>query len=235
MNCLIVDDEYMARQLLEEYVRKVPSLKLLASCENALEAFHLLKTQTVDVVFLDIQLPHLTGLELVQSLRQKPAVIFTTAYAEHAVEGFRLDAADYLLKPFSFERFLQALNKAADYVTVHQRPAADKEAIPRPDHFFVKSDGKLLKVRFADIVYIEGLKEYVSIYTYAKQRIVTLQSIKNLEELLPQEQFVRIHKSYIIALAPLTAIAGNQVEIHQKYLPIGATYKEELLKRLKLE
>ncbi|MFN8344024.1 MAG: LytTR family DNA-binding domain-containing protein [Spirosomataceae bacterium] len=234
MNCLIVDDEYMARLLLEEYVRKVPSLRLSGSCESALDAFHLLKTQSVDVVFLDIQMPHLTGLALVQALSDKPAVIFTTAYAEHAVEGFRLDAVDYLLKPFSFERFLQAVNKAADQIAFRRQPVGSNQEVSSPDHFFVKSDGRLVKIRFSDIIYIEGLKEYVSIYTSDKQRVITLQSLKNLEGVLPQEQFIRIHKSYVIALDQLTAIVGNQVQIHQKYLPIGATYKDELLQRLKL-
>ena len=237
MNCLIVDDEYMARLLLEEYVRKIPSLRLIATCENALEAFHLLKTEAVDVVLLDIQMPHLTGLEFVQTLQSKPAIIFTTAYSEHAVEGFRLDAVDYLLKPFSFERFVQAIGKATDFVAFHKSPfpALSSEALPiAPDHFFVKSDGKLVKVRFEDILYIEGLKEYVSIYTTDNQRIITLQSIKNLEILLPEGTFLRIHKSYIISLARIEAIVGNRVEIHKKLLPVGATYKEELMKKLKL-
>lgn len=237
MNCLIVDDEYMARLLLEEYVRKLPLLTLTGSCENALEAFHLLKNNSVDIVFLDIQMPHLTGLEFVQTLRDKPAIVFTTAYSEHAVEGFRLDAVDYLLKPFSFERFVQAVNKAIDFVSFHH-PPFPKEApsvSPLPDHFFVKSDGKLVKIRFADILYIEGLKEYVSIYTSDKQRIITLQSIKNLEISLPENSFIRIHKSYIVSISHIEAIVGNQVEINKKLLPIGATYKEELMKRLQLE
>lgn len=237
MNCLIVDDEYMARLLLEEYVRKVPQLNLVGTCENALEAFHRLKTESVDVLFLDIQMPHLNGLDFVQTLQQKPAIVFTTAYSEHAVEGFRLNAVDYLLKPFSFERFVQAVSKAADFVRFRQQPKANVTETPSTtsEHFFVKSDGKLVKVRYEDILYIEGLKEYVSIYTTDKQRIITLQSIKNLETLLPTPHFLRIHKSYIIQLEFLEAIVGNQVEIQQKLLPIGATYKEELLKRLSLE
>lgn len=233
MRCLIVDDEYMARLLLEEYVRKIPSLELVGLCENALEAFHLLKTQAIDILFLDIQMPHLSGLEFVQTLRDKPAIIFTTAYSEHALEGFRLDAVDYLLKPFSFERFAQAVGKAADIVTFrkqHFQPAV----LPAADHFFVKSDGKLIKVRFDDILYVEGLKEYISIYTTDKQRIITLQAIKNMESMLPEQRFARIHKSYIIALAKIDALVGNQVEIKKKLLPIGITYKEELLKKLGL-
>lgn len=235
MNCLIVDDEYMARLLLEEYVRKVPQLTLVGTCENALEAFHRLKTEKIDVLFLDIQMPHLNGLDFVQTLQQKPAIVFTTAYSEHAVEGFRLNAVDYLLKPFSFERFVQAVSKATDYVQFHQQHSALPIDSGTTNHFFVKSEGKLVKVRYDDILYIEGLKEYVSIYTSDKQRIITLQSIKNLENTLPSTQFMRIHKSYIIQLKWLEAIVGNQVEIQKKLLPIGATYKEELLKRLSIE
>lgn len=236
MNCLIVDDEYMARLLLEDYVRKIPSLKLVGTCENALEAFHLLKTEVVDVVFLDIQMPHLTGLEFTKVLQNKLAIVFTTAYSEHAVEGFRLDAVDYLLKPFSFERFVQAVSKASNFVAFHNNPSPPSPTeASLPGYFFVKSDGKQIKIRFDDILYIEGLKEYVSIYTTDKQRIITLQSIKNLEEFLPKNTFLRIHKSYIISLAHIEALVGNQVEIHSKLLPIGATYKEELMKSLQLE
>ena len=236
MNCLIVDDEYMARLLLEEYVKKVPFLTLVGTCENALEAFHLLKTEVVDVIFLDIQMPHLTGLEFAKILQNKPAIVFTTAYSEHAVEGFQLDVVDYLLKPFSFERFVQAVSKASNFVAFHKKaplPLPTKSSLP--GYFFVKSDGKQIKIRFDDILYIEGLKEYVSIYTTDKQRVVTLQSIKNLEAFLPKNTFLRIHKSYIISLAHIEALVGNQVEIHNKLLPIGATYKEEVMKSLQLE
>lgn len=236
MNCLIVDDEYMARLLLEEYVKKVPFLTLVGTCENALEAFHLLKTEVVDVIFLDIQMPHLTGLEFAKILQNKPAIVFTTAYSEHAVEGFQLDVVDYLLKPFSFERFVQAASKASNFVAFHKKaPLPLPTEYSLPGYFFVKSDGKQIKIRFDDILYIEGLKEYVSIYTTDKQRVVTLQSIKNLEAFLPKNTFLRIHKSYIISLAHIEALVGNQVEIHNKLLPIGATYKEEVMKSLQLE
>ena len=226
----------MARLLLEEYVKKVPFLTLVGTCENALEAFHLLKTEVVDVIFLDIQMPHLTGLEFAKILQNKPAIVFTTAYSEHAVEGFQLDVVDYLLKPFSFERFVQAASKASNFVAFHKKaplPLPTESSLP--GYFFVKSDGKQIKIRFDDILYIEGLKEYVSIYTTDKQRVVTLQSIKNLEAFLPKNTFLRIHKSYIISLAHIEALVGNQVEIHNKLLPIGATYKEEVMKSLQLE
>lgn len=237
--CLIVDDEYMARLLLENYVQKFPELELIGLCENALEALNVLRSEKIDILFLDIQMPHLTGLELVQTLQRKPAIIFTTAYSDHAVEGFRLDAIDYLLKPFSFERFVQAVNKAINYLSFkednsHSQAVVGSESYKEVNHLFVKSDGKLVKIRLEEINYIEGLKEYVSIYT-EKNRVITLQSLKNLEETLPNTHFQRIHKSYIIAIDKINSIVGNQVEINGKMIPIGLTYKNELLQKLGLE
>ncbi|MBA4851260.1 LytTR family DNA-binding domain-containing protein [Emticicia sp. BO119] len=237
IRCLVIDDEYMARLLLENYIQKLPQLELVSLCENAIEAMSMLQKEKIEVIFLDIQMSHLTGLEFLHTLQQKPVVIFTTAYSEYALEGFRLDAVDYLLKPFSFERFVQAVNKAAHYLSFQ---ANNKESASTPiesnetRQLFVKSDGKLVKVRFDEILYIEGLKEYVSIYT-PHNRIITLQSLRNLETLLPRSTFLRVHKSYIIALDKIQAIVGNQVEIHKKLIPIGATYKEILMNALQLE
>jgi DNA-binding LytR/AlgR family response regulator len=236
--CLIVDDEYMARLLLENYAQKLPNLEIVALCENAIEALEYLRREQIDLLFLDIQMPQLSGLELVSTLRQKPAIIFTTAYSEHAVEGFRLDAIDYLLKPFSFERFVQAVNKAINYISFQEQEKttqkSDIQLFKETNHFFVKADGRLVKIKFDDIIYIEGLKEYVSIYT-ATDRIITLQSLKNLEEILPATQFIRIHKSYIAATDKIQSIVGNQVEIHKKMIPIGLTYKDALLQKIGLE
>jgi DNA-binding LytR/AlgR family response regulator len=240
IRCLVIDDEYMARLLLENYIQKLPQLELVSLCEDAIEALNMIKKEKIDVVFLDIQMPNLTGLEFLHTLQQKPIVIFTTAYSEYALEGFRLDAVDYLLKPFSFERFVQAVNKASHYLSFqHNNNNQTATSIPvaeikEPRQLFVKSDGKLIKVRFDEIMYIEGLKEYVSIYT-PDSRIITLQSLRNLETLLPQSKFLRIHKSYIIALDKIQAVIGNQVEIHKKLIPIGASYKEILMNILHLE
>lgn len=238
LRVLIVDDEYVARMLLENYAQKLPNLEVIALCENAIEALNYLRNEKIDLLFLDIQMPQLSGLELVQTLQRKPAIVFTTAYSEHAVEGFRLDAVDYLLKPFSFERFVQSVNKSINYLsfkdnTILPQPT-DNQTIKEQNHFFVKADGKLIKVKFEEILYIEGLKEYVSIYT-AKDRIITLQSLKNLEEILPDSNFLRVHKSYIIALDKIQSIVGNQVEINKKMIPIGLTHKESLLQKLGLE
>lgn len=237
LRVLIVDDEYMARMLLENYAQKLPNLEIVGLCENAIEALNYLRNEKIDILFLDIQMPQLSGLELVQTLQRKPAIIFTTAYSEHAVEGFRLDAIDYLLKPFSFERFVQAVNKSVNYLSFQENKQIqiiDNQGLTQQNHIFVKADGKLIKVKFEEIIYIEGLKEYVSLYT-AKDRIITLQSLKNLEEILPDSNFLRVHKSYIIALDKIQSIVGNQVEINKKMIPIGLTYKESLLEKLGLE
>ncbi len=237
LRCLIVDDEYMARLLLENYCHKLPHLEIVGICENALEALALLRHQRIDIVLLDIQMPHLTGLELVHTLPQKPAIIFSTAYAEHAVDGFNIDAVDYLLKPYSFERFVQAINKASLYLSHQVTPTAIAEPLPETsnnDHLFMKADGKLVKVRYEEILYIEGLKEYVTVYTETS-KIVSLQSLRNLENILPRTQFLRIHKSYIVAVPKIQALYGNQVEIKQTAIPIGSSYKEQLWQLLGLE
>lgn len=235
---LIVDDEYMARLLLENYAQKLPNLEIVGLCEDAFEALNYLRQEKIDILFLDIQMPQLSGLELVQTLQRKPAIVFTTAYSEYAVEGFRLDAVDYLLKPFSFERFVQAVNKSINYLSFERNDTpiqtTDNQETKPSTNFFVKADGKLVKVNFQDIIYIEGLKEYVSIYTQT-DRIITLQSLKNLEDILPSNSFLRIHKSYIIALNRIESIIGNQVEIHKKMIPIGLTYKGNLMEVLGLE
>lgn len=237
LRVLIVDDEYMARMLLENYAQKLPNLEVVGLCENAIEALNHLRNEKIDILFLDIQMPQLSGLELVQTLQRKPAIVFTTAYSEHAVEGFRLDAIDYLLKPFSFERFVQAVNKSINYLSFQENKQIQttyNQELTQQNHIFVKADGKLIKVKFEEIIYIEGLKEYVSLYT-EKDRIITLQSLKNLEEILPDSNFLRVHKSYIIALDKIQSIVGNQVEINKRMIPIGLTYKEYLLEKLGLE
>lgn len=235
--CLVVDDEYMARLLLDNYIQKLPELELVALCENALVAGPIIREQKIDLLFVDIQMPFLNGLEMIATLPYKPAVIFTTAFSEHAIDGYRLDAIDYLLKPFSFERFVQAVHKAIrfispsrDQVTGQGQNSKDEIAA---DHFFVKSNGKLIKIKIQDIDYIEGLKEYVSIWC-GTERIITLQSLRHLEELLPSPVFVRVHKSYIVCTDKIQAIAGNQLEINKKTIPIGNTYKDELFKQLGL-
>ncbi|RMG26539.1 MAG: DNA-binding response regulator [Bacteroidetes bacterium] len=229
MCCLIVDDEHLARSLLAAYVAKLPQLKLVDSCENAMQALAVLQTQPVDVLLLDIQMPDLSGLELVQVLNPRPLVILTTAYAEYALKGFELEVMDYLLKPIAFERFVQAINKAAAQLKL-RREAAATVASPA-DYFYAKVDYKWVKVRYEDVLYIEGLKEYVSIFT-PQRRLVVYQALKKLEHSLPPGKFIRVHKSYIVALDKITAVYGNTIEIGQKEIPIGKSYKANFFKKI---
>lgn len=227
--CLIVDDEYPALALLEDYVSKVPALQLAGKCENATDALAALQEQDIDILFLDIQMPDLTGVELLRSLRSSPQVVFTTAYANYALEGFALDVTDYLLKPFSFERFLKAVNKSIDQLKLKKAAQGATGATQEPpkDHFFVRADHKTMKVNMVDILYIEGLREYVSIFTKDK-RIITLEAMKNMEQILPADQFMRVHKSYIVALEKVDALSGNMLELKGKQIPIGRMYREKV-------
>lgn len=235
MRCLIVDDEPLARNLLTEYVRKVPYLQLDAACSNPLEAMEKIRTNPPDILFLDVQMPEITGIGLLKAMPQKPYVILTTAYSEYALEGYELDVMDYLLKPITFERFYKAVEKAsqrlappATPVMMQEPPAEPPKEVsnqPSPPYIFVKDGTTLVKIRLADIQYIEGLKDYVTIHTPAK-KIVTLQRLKHLEEELPPDRFVRIHHSYIVALDWIDAIQKERVLIGKAALPISETYQK---------
>jgi DNA-binding LytR/AlgR family response regulator len=226
---LIVDDEPLAQDVLETYIEQIPDIELAGKCSNAIEASSCLNENTVDVILLDIQMPQLTGIEFVKSLNNPPLIVFTTAYPNYAVDGFELDAVDYLLKPISMERFLKALNKVRGQL---QTSSGDKQHDHDDDFFFVKADKKLVKVKYADILYIEGLKDYV-IIRMEEGRVITLQTMKSLEEKLPSNKFMRIHRSYIVALDKIQALVGNMVEIMEKgqtkHLPVGKNYRDELL------
>ena len=230
MKTLIVDDEPLALEILEEFINKVPELKLIKKCQNAIEAGEILRKQDIDLVFLDIQMPQLTGIEFVKSLTKPPKIIFTTAYSQYALEGFELNAVDYLLKPISFDRFMKAVNKA-----LPQAQAAgntDHEEIEAgPDFIFVKADKKLVRLKYNEIQYVEGLKDYVIIKTDTG-RVITLQTMKSLEEKLPTPPFMRIHRSYIVNLDKINAVVGNMVEVMEKgqpkSLPVGKNYRDEL-------
>ncbi|MEO1451629.1 MAG: LytTR family DNA-binding domain-containing protein, partial [Bacteroidota bacterium] len=212
MKCLIVDDEHLARKVLETYISRMPDLELVGTCENALAAMQTLRQHAVDLMFLDIHMPDLTGLELIRSLRRPPQVILATAYSEHALESYELNVVDYLLKPVSFERFVQAVNKAQPL------PPAQAAAIPSPslptqaDHLFVKVDYEWLRIDYQDILYVEGMREYVNIQTAARRHIV-YQSLKKMVELLPDQQFMRVHKSYIVSLPSISRIYGHTIVV----------------------
>ncbi|HEY0741281.1 MAG TPA: LytTR family DNA-binding domain-containing protein [Chryseosolibacter sp.] len=224
--CLIVEDEPLARNLLTEYVRKVSFLNLVKACSNPMEALEVLRTNTIDILFLDIQMPEITGITLLKILQKKPMVILTTAYSEYALESYELDVVDYLLKPITFDRFLKAVDKASQRITTPGVPATDKpQGESSPDFVFVKDGTKLVKIVFDDILYVEGLKDYVTIHTKT-QKVVTLQRLKALEMQLPPEKFIRIHHSYIIALKAIDVIHKGEVQIGNAMIPISDSYKK---------
>lgn len=228
LTCVIVDDEPLARQLLTEYVRKIPYLKLVEVCSSPLAALDVLRSQSVDLLFLDIQMPEITGLTLLKVLTHKPLVVLTTAYSEYALESYDLDVVDYLLKPISFDRFLRAVEKASQRKElssqVQPAPAAPGKEEASP-FIFVKDGTKLVKIRLTDILYVEGLKDYVAIHT-RQQKIITLQRLKNLEAQLPADQFIRIHHSYIVSLEGIETIHKEKVQVGSVYLPISETYRK---------
>jgi DNA-binding LytR/AlgR family response regulator len=227
MKCIIADDEQLARNLVESYVAKVPFLELVASCKNGIEASEILLKEDIDLLITDIQMPELLGTDLVKSLPHPPLVIFTTAYKDYAVEGFELSAIDYLLKPFAFERFLTAVNKAKE---IHEGNG-NKEVNLKKDYLTIKADHKLYKVQYQDISYIEGQREYVSFHT-PTGRITALLSLKHLEESLPSDTFIRCHKSYIVNKHMVEALEGNALVIKEKSIPIGQSYKEKVVKEV---
>ena len=230
--CLIVDDEQLARQLLKEFVSKIPNLELKGMCKNPLEAMDVLQSEQIDIMFLDIQMPELTGVEFLKTLQQQPAVIFTTAYSEYALEGYQLDVIDYLVKPFPLDRFIKATNKAIEYIDLKR--SAEKNSQGKgidSNYILLHADHKIYKVNLNDIQYIEGLKEYVSYFTREK-RIIVLQSLKSIEETLPSNKFIRVHRSYIVPIEKIKTLDGNQVQIGDKLIPIGRSYKDDVLKRV---
>lgn len=228
MNVIIVDDEPLALDVLETYLERIPTVQLVARCKNAIEAFEVLQEQQVDLMFLDIQMPQLTGIDFLKSLANPPRVIFTTAYSNYALDGYELNVTDYLLKPISFDRFMKAINKALQQHKSSVEKSSEGEEVEKADFIFVKADKKLIKIRYEDIFYIEGLKDYVILHT-PNGRIVTLQTMKSLEVKLPEDIFKRIHRSYIVQLGTIDAVVGNMLEIKGKHIPIGKSYRDELL------
>lgn len=224
MDCLVIDDEPLARNLLIDYVKKVPSLNLVGACENALKAMEVLREKPIDLLFLDIQMPELTGLNMLKILQKKPMVILTTAYSEYALESYELDVVDYLLKPITLERFLKAIEKVNQRKATRVSPSAENQPAVAP-FVFIKDGTKLVKVMLDDILYVEGLKDYVTIHT-RQQKIVSLQRLKALEEQLPANQFIRIHNSFIVAFKAIDAIHKGEVQVGPARLPISDSYKK---------
>lgn len=231
MNCIIVDDEPLAQQVIEEYVKTIPFLTLIGKCSSAFEAFDQLRTQKIDLIFLDIHMPNVSGIDFIGALDNKPYFIFTTAYSEHALEGFNLNAVDYLLKPIPFERFLKAVNKVYELHMLRNPIKESKlESIPeikRTDDFImVKSDYQSHRINLNDILFIEGLKDYVKIHLETAKPVVTLNSLKNMADKLPAEMFIRVHKSYIVSINKINSIVRNRIIIGDKWIPIGENFKD---------
>lgn len=233
MNCIIVDDEPLAREVLESYVERIDGLELVASCDNAVKAFDILKKESVELIFLDIQMPKLNGIDFLKVLNPLPKVIFTTAYREYAIESYELNVIDYLLKPISFQRFLMAVSKAMDgslKESTEEKPVSDELRSDSP-YIFLKADRKMVKVYLKDILYIESLKDYVRI-KMAHKDVISLQKISFLEQKLPEDCFLRIHRSFIVPIKKIEAFSNNVIEIDGTELPIGRNYKEKVLEIL---
>lgn len=228
IKCLVIDDERLAREYLKNYIAKLPQLKLLGEFNSPLKAMELIRSGEVDLIFLDIQMPDITGVEFMRSLPHAPEVVFTTAYQEYALEGYELNAADYLLKPFSFNRFFQAVNRVAEKLKNKTFTDASQTTFEE-EYLTVRADRKFYKINFEDLIYIEGQKAYVTFHT-EKRRITALVSLKELESSLPPKRFVRIHKSYIVAIKKIASLEGHVLEVGGVKLPVGKTYRERVLK-----
>jgi DNA-binding LytR/AlgR family response regulator len=231
ITCVAVDDEEPALNLVEQFVSRTPALKLLAKFRNPLQAAEWLNLNKTDLLLLDIQMPQQSGIEMIQKLQHKPVVIFTTAFTDFAAEAFDLDAADYLRKPFSYDRFMKAVQKAKDYLSVSKKPA-DYDMAASPDNFItIKADGKILKILIDEIIYAEGYQEYIKLYTL-QERYITYERMKNLEAMLPAEKFMRVHKSYIVALRFIKSIAGNLLDVEGHQIPVSRDVRAEILRRV---
>lgn len=230
INCIAVDDEPLALDIIKDYISQVPFLNLLKTFNDGISVIEYLASNNVDLIFLDIEMGGISGTQLLKTLQKKPKVIMTTAYRNYAVDAFDLDVTDYLLKPFSFERFLKAVEKVYNLKFDKQSLT---ESSSNKEYFFVKSNYKMVKVNYDDILYIEGLSEYIIIKTKSAN-IITLQSFKNIEKTLPESGFVRIHKSYLVSLSKIESIENQYVKIANKELPIGNKYKDNFFRIISL-
>ncbi len=231
MKCIIVDDEPLAIEIMESYVAKVDQLKLEGTFRNAVSAFTFLQQHAVDLIFLDIQMPKLSGIDFLKTLKNPPKVIFTTAFRDYAIDGFELEVADYLLKPIPFDRFLKAVAKVLHQPVAVPQSASTVRVEQNENYVFFKVDKKMIKVKMTDILYIESIKDYVKVRTGEKE-IVTQQKISYLEESLPKENFLRIHRSFIVNREKIDAYSATDMEIGKHHVPIGRNYKNDVMKVL---
>ncbi|WP_426669256.1 LytR/AlgR family response regulator transcription factor [Mucilaginibacter sp. McL0603] len=233
IRCIVIDDEPLALHILEDYISKMPFLQLVKATTNPIEALQLVQEGNIDLVFLDVQMPELTGIQFLRIANGKAKVILTTAYPQYALEGYELDVIDYLLKPIAFDRFFKSVQKAQSIIQPSAKPEVKVEAVPQSDFLsdfiFVKTEHKIQKVYLNDILFIEGLKDYISIFTPA-ERIITLQNMKKMEDALPEKHFIRVHKSYIVSINKIDSIERSRIFINDKIIPVGDTYREEFFK-----
>ena len=227
LNCIAIDDEPLALELLEDNISTVPFLKLVASCNNPIEAMKILQHESVDLIFLDIQMPGLTGLQFIKTIPAKPMFILITAYEKYALEGYELDVVDYLVKPVSLERFIKACNKAWE---LHQLKIKNQAGIEAPSYFFINADYSLVKVVFSDIMWVEGLKDYLKIHLRSTSKpLVARMTMKAIEEQLPSVMFVRVQKSFIVSKNYITSVRKNSVFINDIEIPVGDNYKDAIV------
>lgn len=231
ITCLVIDDEPLARKGIAGYVQQTPFLKLVGTCNSAIEANEILRKQSVDLLFLDIQMPDLTGTDFLRSLDNPPVAIFTTAYREYAIEGFELNALDYLVKPISFQRFLKSANKARAHFELLRKSEKEEPPKAATDHFFIKSDGQFIKIMLDDVFYFESEKDYVFIYT-KKKRYMALLSLKQLEQELPSERFVRVHRSFLVPLDKVEMMDNHKLVIGEARIPVSRSLQDEIYEKL---
>ena len=230
IKCIAIDDEPLALTQISEYIKKIPYLSLTASCLDAFEAMEVMSKEKVDLMFVDINMPDLNGLDMVKSLKEPPVVIFTTAYSEYAIEGFRVNAIDYLLKPFSMKDFIKATDKAREWIEFKaaQREKGGGESNADEEYLFVKSEYSMIRIRFDEIKYIEGMSDYVRIYIEGRDKpVMSLLSIKGLEERLPSDRFMRVHRSYIVNLEKIREVTRLRIVFGNTYIPVGENYKDK--------
>jgi DNA-binding LytR/AlgR family response regulator len=231
MRCLIVDDEPLAQQVMEEFAGRVPFLEVVGKCSSATDAIEILRNTPIDLILLDIHMPRLSGLDFISSLLNPPQFILVTAYSEYALQGFNVNATDYLMKPVPFDRFLKAVNKAYELYRLRNKSASAADPVTQK-YLLVKSGYQTIKIMIESILYIEGLKDYVKIYTEGKKPVLSLLTMKGLALTLPSSKFLRIHKSYIVATDRISTISRNRVMIAEKWIPVGENYREEFRKRM---
>lgn len=231
IKCLIVDDEPPAREIIRRYIEEMPTLELVAECANAIQAFTVLQQQPVDLMFLDIRMPQLNGNDFLKTLKNPPKVIFTTAYTEYALEGYELDVVDYLMKPIPFDRFLKAVNKAFQHDLTKHETASASEDKKSESFVYFRADRKMVKVMLRDIQYIESMKDYVKVFA-STGTIITKQSISSVEAMLPENNFIRVHRSYIVSLDKIKTFTSELIEIDKTEIPIGKLYRNGVLKML---